>query len=62
MEKVVKDFIKELGYSENKIDIEHEKRVDTWLKWLGGKTKYHDYYTYNGKKKNKQTMKSLNIA
>lgn len=62
MEQIVKDFIKELGYSENIIDTDHEKRVDGWLKWLGGKTKYHDYYTYNGKKKVKRTMKSLNIA
>lgn len=33
-----------------------------WLDWYGGKTKKHTYYVYNGKKKNKRTLKSLNIA
>lgn len=62
MEKVIKDFIEELGYDPSVIDEEQEKRVNDWLKWYKGKTKYHDYYVYNGQKKVKKTLKSLNIA
>lgn len=32
------------------------------MKWYEGKTKNHIYYIYNGKKKNKCELKSLNIA
>lgn len=62
MEKVVKDFLKELGYSSDIIDEKQEERVDDWLVWFGGKTKYHNYKIYNGKKLIKRTYKSLNIA
>lgn len=61
MNKVVTDYIKELGY-ENIIDINHEELVDKWLTWYKGKTPQHTYYIYNGKIKNKYEMKSLNIA
>lgn len=62
MEKVVKDFLNELGYSSDIIDEEQEKRVTEWLTWFGGKTKNHTYYIYNGKKRVKREYKSLNIA
>lgn len=62
MEKVVTDFLKELGYESSVIDEEQEKRVKEWLCWYGGKTKYHNYKVYNGKKYCKRTYKSLNIA
>lgn len=61
MNKVVKDYIKELGY-ENVIDDNHEQLVDNWLKWYKGKTDKHIYKVYNGKIYNKIEMKSLNIA
>lgn len=61
MEKVVKDFITELGFSINNLDIQ-ENKVNSWLTWYKGKTKYHEYYVYNGKVKNKFTMKTLNMA
>lgn len=61
MHKVVKDYIEKLGYKDV-IDEEHEKYIDDWLKWFKGKTKKHNYYIYNGKKRNKVEMKSLNIA
>ena len=61
MNKVVTDYIKELGY-ENVIDINHEELVDKWLMWYKGRTPQHTYYIYNGKTKNKYEMKSLNIA
>ena len=60
MNKVVKDYIKSLGY-ENVIDNEHEQLVDNWLKWYKGKTDKHIYKVYNGKIYNKIEMKSLNI-
>lgn len=62
MEKIVTDFLKELGYESNIIDEEQEKRVKEWLGWFGGKTKYHNYSIYNGKKLCKRTYKALNIA
>lgn len=62
MEKIVTDFLKELGYESNIIDEEQEKRVKEWLSWYGGKTKYHNYKIYNGKKLCKRTYKSLSIA
>lgn len=61
MNKVVKDYIKKLGY-ENSIDEDHEILIEKWLKWYKGKTDKHIYYVYNGKKKNKIEMKTLNIA
>ena len=62
MEKVIKDFIENLGYDSSVIDEDQEKRVNNWLKWFKGKTKDHTYYVYNGKTKIKKTLKSLNIA
>ena len=62
MNQTIKDFLKEIEYDESIIDKDQLKRVDEWLKWYKGKTKYHNYYVYNGKKKIKQTLKSLNIA
>lgn len=62
MEKIVTNFLKELGYETNVIDEEQEKRVNNWLEWFGGKTKQHNYTIYNGKKLCKRTYKSLNIA
>lgn len=62
MEKIVTNFLKELGYENNVIDEEQEKRVNNWLEWFGGKTKQHNYTIYNGKKLCKRTYKSLNIA
>lgn len=62
MNQTIKDFLKEIGYDESIIDKDQLKRADEWLKWYKGKTKYHNYYVYNGKKKVKQTLKSLNIA
>lgn len=62
MEQIVKNFIEELGYDSSVIDTKHESRVKDWLNWYQGKTKYHNYYVYNGKKKVKKTLKSLNIA
>ena len=61
MNKVVKDYIKSLGY-ENVIDNEHEQLVDNWLKWYKGKTDKHILKIYNGKTLNQYEMKSLNIA
>ena len=62
MEKIVINFLKELGYENNVIDDEQEKRVNNWLELFGGKTKQHNYTIYNGKKLCKRTYKSLNIA
>ncbi len=59
--KQIVSFLEEIGYDESIIDEEQNKRVKNWLAWYKGKTKYHDYYVYNGKKKNKRTLKSLNI-
>lgn len=61
MEAIVKTVLSELGYDPSVIDTKQEKRVNNWLKWLGGKTKYHDYFIYNGTQKVKKTYKSLNI-
>lgn len=61
VKKQIVDFLKEIGYDESAIDEEQNNRVKNWLLWYKGKTKYHDYYVYNGKKKNKRTLKSLNI-
>lgn len=61
MEKVVTDFLKEIGYESSIIDEEQEKRVKEWLCWYKGKTKYHNYKVYNGQKYCKRTYKSLNI-
>ncbi len=44
------------------IDVDQENRVNNWLNWYEGKTKNHIYYVYNGKKKNKCELKSLNIV
>ena len=62
MDKIVKDFLNELGYSSDVIDEAQEKRVKEWLTLFGGKTKNHEYYVYNGKKRIKREYKSLNIA
>lgn len=62
MEKIVTDFLNELGYESSIIDKDQEKRVKNWLEWYGGKTKQHNYNVYNGKKYVKRTYKSLNIA
>ena len=62
MEKIVTNFLKELGYETNVIDEEQEKRVNNWLEWFGGKTKQHNYTIYNGKRLCNRTYKSLNIA
>jgi len=62
MEKIVTDFLNELGYESSIIDEEQEKRVKNWLEWFGGKTKQHNYKVYNGKKYCKKTYKTLNIA
>lgn len=62
MEKIVTDFLKELGYESSIADEKQEKRVKNWLEWFGGKTKQHDYKIYNGKKHCKKTYKTLNIA
>ena len=51
MEQIVKNFIEELDYDSSVIDEKHESRVKDWLTWYQGKTKYHNYYLYNGKKK-----------
>ena len=61
METIVKTVLNELGYDSSIIDTKQEKRVNEWLKWLGGKTKNHEYYIYNGQQKTKMTYKSLNI-
>ena len=61
MEKVVADFIEELGYK-SAVDENQETRVKNWLNWYKGKTKDHNYYVYNGKKKVKRVLKSLNIV
>ena len=50
MEQVVKDFLKEIGYSEDVIDSEQENRVSKWLMWYNGKTKDYFYKIYNGKR------------
>lgn len=60
MEQIVKDFIKELGF-EDSINEDHEERVKNWLTWYSGKTKDHNYYVYNGKKRCKKELKSLSI-
>lgn len=60
MEKIVTDFLEEIGYKDA-YDEEQEKRVQNWLKWYKGKTKEHEYYVYNGQKRTKKTLKSLNI-
>lgn len=60
MEKVVKEFLTQLGY-DGLLDEEQEKRIDKWLKWYKGKTKEHNYTIYTGKKVVKRTLKSLNI-
>ena len=61
MEKVVADFIQQLGYG-SAVDENQETRVKNWLNWYKGKTKDHNYYVYNGQKKIKKTLKSLNIV
>ncbi len=61
MEQVVKDFLREIGYSENIIDNEQEKRVSNWLRWYKGKPKEYKYKIYNGKKFVSRTLKSLEI-
>ena len=62
MEKVVTDFLEELGYDSSVVDEDQEKRVNEWLTWFGGKTKQHNYRVYNGKKYVKRTYKTLNIT
>ena len=62
MEEKIKQFLTELGYSTDLLDEQQKNRVTDWLEWYKGKTKYHDYYIYNGKQKVKKTLKSLNIA
>ncbi len=62
MEKIVIDFLKELGYESSVIDKEQEKRVNEMLEWYKGKTKQHNYQIFNGKKLVKRVYKSLNIA
>ena len=59
--KKIIEFLNEIGYDESIIDEDQNKRVKKWLSWYKGKTKDHDYYVYNGKKKNKKTLKSLCI-
>lgn len=61
MEQVVKDFLREIGYSENIIDNEQEKRVSNWLRWYKGKPKEYKYKIYNGKKFVSRILKSLEI-
>ncbi len=61
MERVVKDFLNEIGYT-NIDNGEQETKVNEWLNIYKGKIKNHEYYVYNGKKKVKQILKSLNIA
>ena len=61
MEQVVKDFLKEIGYSEDVIDSEQENRVSKWLMWYKGKTKDYCYKIYNGKRYVPKTLKSLCI-
>ena len=59
--KQIAKFLEEIGYDESIIDDDQNKRVKNWLAWYKGKTKDHDYYVYNGKKKVKKTLKSLCI-
>ena len=54
-DKYPKYFEDTLGYDESIRDEEQNKRVKNWLAWYKGKTKDHEYYVYNGKKRNKRS-------
>ena len=60
MEQKVIEFMKEIGFSDA-YDSAQENRVSKWLKWYKGKTEEYNYFVYNGQKKTKQSLKSLNI-
>jgi len=59
--KQIVKFLEEIGYDESVIDEEQGVRVRNWLAWYKGKTKDHNYYVYNGKKKTRKVLKTLNI-
>jgi len=60
MEKIVSNFLEEIGFKDA-IDEDQEERVQNWLKWYKGKTEEHEYFVYNGQKRTKKILKSLNI-
>ena len=62
MKEKIKTILQSLGYDPNLIEDNHFKLVDSWLRMYKGKTKDHYYYTYNGLKRTKQQIKSLQIA
>ena len=59
--KTLKKFLEEIGANTSAIDDDHNKRIKNWLSIYQGKSEDHDYYIYNGQKKAKKTMKSLNM-
>ena len=62
MKEKIKEFLQEIGYDANLIDSNHFNDVDKWLRMYKGKIKEHEYYTYNGLKRTKQKIKSLQLA
>ncbi len=62
MKDVIVNIIQKLGYDKSVIDEDQNNRVNLWLEYLKGKTKYHRYKIYNGKKYLRKEFKSLNIA
>lgn len=61
MKETIKQFLREINIDESVIDDEQENLVKKWLDIYKGTSKDYEYYVYNGKKRTKQTLKSLNI-
>lgn len=60
MEKIVKDYLTEMGYTDI-IDESQLNKIGEWLNWYKGKTKAHTYKIYNGSKYITCELKSLNL-
>lgn len=62
MEQQIQYFLTSIGLNKNLYNKEQVNRVKNWLDVYQGTAKDHEFYIYNGKKKLKQKLKSLNIA
>lgn len=56
----IPQYLSKLGYQT--IDAEYQTHIDSWLSWYQGKTKWHEYSVYNGKKKVQQIRATLGMA
>ena len=61
MEKVIKEFLVSKGYEDIE-ETEQTTKINEWLEWFKGNTKYHKYTVYNGSTYVNCTLKSLNLA